>query len=216
MQRVQPVGPYLIAGVCTGGLVAYEIAQQLAAKGDHATVFMLDTWHPDSYVRYRHKWFGHMFMTGVVLEKIVADLRGIIRRPPTEWWPDLTRKSKVLFSLFSQSMTEHIQDQDFQIQRLTQATFLAVAHYHVRRFAGPVVNIVASRRRVDDVIPDTRHHWAHLGNKDSCTFDIPAENSGRLLVSPYVEQVVTCLRPYLRPDPPKAEIDRGHQSGHPA
>ena len=33
IRSIQPHGPYLIGGTCTGGLAAYEIAQQLMAQG---------------------------------------------------------------------------------------------------------------------------------------------------------------------------------------
>jgi acyl carrier protein len=200
IRHIQPQGPYLIAGICTGGLIAYEMAQQLAEQSATATVLMMDTWHPDSYARYRNRLFGQVFMTAVVLGKIGSDLSAIIGLPMREWWPTVTRKTKVLFSLFWQPFSEHIQDQDLQIQRLTQATFLAVARYHVKRFTGQIINFVASRRQIDDVIPDTRHRWPHLGNKDSRTVHIPAEDSGRLFVSPHVEELAAHLQKYLRRD----------------
>lgn len=44
IRTVQPNGPYLVAGHCVGGLVAYEMAQQLTAQGESvAIVAMFDT-----------------------------------------------------------------------------------------------------------------------------------------------------------------------------
>ena len=51
-----PHGPYVIPGICTGGLIAYEMAQQLLAQGETATLLMMDTWHPSSYRQHRNKW----------------------------------------------------------------------------------------------------------------------------------------------------------------
>ncbi|HEY6085891.1 MAG TPA: thioesterase domain-containing protein, partial [Nitrospira sp.] len=197
IRQVQSQGPYWIAGICTGGLIAYEMAQQLAADGIKATVFMLDTWHPDSYARYKNRLFGRVFMISIVLTKIATDLRTIVHQPMAEWWVHFVRKGKVLLSLFSQSITDHVQDKDFQVQRLTQATFLAVAHYRVKRLAGRIINVVASRRQVGDMIPDTRQRWAQLANEESCTIHIPAEDSGRLFVSPYVEELAASFQQYL-------------------
>ena len=48
IRRVQPRGPYLLAGYCMGGTVAYEVAQQLTASGETvAMLALLDTmnWH---------------------------------------------------------------------------------------------------------------------------------------------------------------------------
>lgn len=48
IRSVQPQGPYLIGGFSGGGLVAYEMAQQLRASGEEtALVVMLDTPYPD-------------------------------------------------------------------------------------------------------------------------------------------------------------------------
>jgi len=50
---VQPEGPYHLAGVCTGGLVVYEMARQLSAKGkDVGVVALLDC--------YNHAWAGRI------------------------------------------------------------------------------------------------------------------------------------------------------------
>ena len=35
IKRVQPLGPYYLGGYCLGGVVAFEIAQQLVRNGDH-------------------------------------------------------------------------------------------------------------------------------------------------------------------------------------
>lgn len=44
IRTVQPEGPYLIGGACTGGMVAWEIAQQLVAHGQRvALLVLLDT-----------------------------------------------------------------------------------------------------------------------------------------------------------------------------
>ena len=48
VRAVQPHGPYLLGGFSGGGLVAYEMAQQLRADGEEtALLVMLDTPYPD-------------------------------------------------------------------------------------------------------------------------------------------------------------------------
>lgn len=41
IRTVQPVGPYLLGGFCMGGIIAYEMARQLAASGDEAALVAL-------------------------------------------------------------------------------------------------------------------------------------------------------------------------------
>ena len=46
----RPQGPYVIIGACTGGLVAYEMAQQLVEQEEAITLIMMNSWHPASYL----------------------------------------------------------------------------------------------------------------------------------------------------------------------
>ena len=41
MRDVQPEGPYFLAGFCAGGLIAYEIAQQLRVQGQAVDLLVL-------------------------------------------------------------------------------------------------------------------------------------------------------------------------------
>ncbi|HEY2979279.1 MAG TPA: amino acid adenylation domain-containing protein, partial [Burkholderiaceae bacterium] len=49
IRAVQPHGPYLIGGACTGGVVAYEMAQTLRRQGEAVELLILESWHPSSY-----------------------------------------------------------------------------------------------------------------------------------------------------------------------
>jgi thioesterase domain-containing protein len=53
MRTVQPTGPYLLAGYSFGGVIAFEVAQQLRASGDQVgLVAMIDTWAPVAVRRH--------------------------------------------------------------------------------------------------------------------------------------------------------------------
>ncbi|MDX9750216.1 MAG: amino acid adenylation domain-containing protein [Flavobacteriales bacterium] len=50
MRQVRPTGPYLLCGFSFGGLVAYEMARQLARAGEQVPFLaLLDTYAPDLY-----------------------------------------------------------------------------------------------------------------------------------------------------------------------
>jgi thioesterase domain-containing protein len=52
MREVQPQGPYFLMGYCFGGVVAFEMAQQLTAQGETVGgVFLLDPDLPVTYSR---------------------------------------------------------------------------------------------------------------------------------------------------------------------
>lgn len=68
MKKVQPNGPYFIGGECVGGIVAYEIAQQLRQMGDEVLhLLLMDTPKPSvslaisEELQYRRHWLGRMW-----------------------------------------------------------------------------------------------------------------------------------------------------------
>jgi amino acid adenylation domain-containing protein len=56
MQAVHPHGPYYLIGECSGGIVAFEIAQQLHARGfEPALLLLMDTTRPDRSLEFRRR-----------------------------------------------------------------------------------------------------------------------------------------------------------------
>jgi thioesterase domain-containing protein len=61
IRRVQPRGPYYLGGYSMGGLVAFEMAQQLVRAGERvAPVALLGTNAPMPTTRSLEFWFGYM------------------------------------------------------------------------------------------------------------------------------------------------------------
>ena len=57
MRAIQPNGPYLLVGGCVGGIVAYEMAQQLLAQGQQvALLALLDTPRPTRARQFAFWW----------------------------------------------------------------------------------------------------------------------------------------------------------------
>lgn len=55
IRRLQPVGPYRLAGFSMGGAIAWEVAQQIRASGDEVELLaLIDTAAPG--MGYRHVW----------------------------------------------------------------------------------------------------------------------------------------------------------------
>ena len=71
LRRLRPHGPYLVGGECVGGIVAYEMARQLAARGEPVGLLLLDTWRPT-----RWRLAGE---TTYYLWLRVRDLRNLLR-----------------------------------------------------------------------------------------------------------------------------------------
>jgi len=75
IRAVQPRGPYRLAGLSFGGIVCFEMAQQLVAAGERVSFLaLLDTWGP-GYPRFR--WS---------VPRVAAHLRNLARLPWRERW----------------------------------------------------------------------------------------------------------------------------------
>ncbi|HVF59871.1 MAG TPA: amino acid adenylation domain-containing protein [Thermoanaerobaculia bacterium] len=69
LQRVQPAGPYLLAGSSLGGAVAFEMAQRLIARGEQvALLALIDTWTADPAAALpddlETEWLVLFYLTG--------------------------------------------------------------------------------------------------------------------------------------------------------
>src|SRR5205814_7779484 len=62
IRQHQPHGPYRIAGMSFGGIVAYEVAQQLRAGGEEVVfIGLIDAILPESGVRFRMTQIARLF-----------------------------------------------------------------------------------------------------------------------------------------------------------
>ena len=91
LRTVQPHGPYFLGGVSYGGVIAYEMAQQLVASGEEVRLLaMFDTYAP-GYPRYperRHRLYERARSVQYSLEH---HLRGLQWLPPEERWGYIAR-----------------------------------------------------------------------------------------------------------------------------
>ncbi|HVV71515.1 MAG TPA: thioesterase domain-containing protein, partial [Verrucomicrobiae bacterium] len=78
-----PDGPYLLAGECVGGVVAFEMAQQLRRQGqDVALLALLDTERPTSWRAFQSR----LRSLNRATRYRVSRIQNILRSPPKLWW----------------------------------------------------------------------------------------------------------------------------------
>ena len=200
IRTFRPHGPYVLVGVCTGGLIAYEMAQQLCEQGEAVTLVVMDTWHPTSYRSHRHKWPMRLWLPLFILWKTMGNIHALLHMPMKDWRPFVQRKSESLLSFLQKRTTEDELFVEFEVERVMQSTRQAVARYAVRNYPGRILNIVASKRNVAKTVIDTRYLWAELGGGGSQTVHIAAADSGLLLTSPHVGEVSGHLQAFLAVD----------------
>jgi thioesterase domain-containing protein/acyl carrier protein len=197
---LRPQGPYVLLGICTGGLIAYEMAQHLCEQGKAVTLVMMDTWHPASYRPHRNKWPLKLWLPLFIVWKTMGNIHTLLRMPMKDWGPFIQRKRQSLFSFLRRQTTEDELFVEFQVERVMQSTRKAVARYTVRKYPGRILNIIASKRNVAETVVDTRSVWAEFGGGGSQTVHIAAADSGLLLTSPHVEEVSGRLQDFLAVD----------------
>jgi thioesterase domain-containing protein len=84
IRTVQPRGPYALGGECIGGAVAFEMAQQLRARGEEVSLLLLlSSWCPSPAARRHYEWLER---PRVILEdrlsvarEALADMRGVLK-----------------------------------------------------------------------------------------------------------------------------------------
>jgi acyl carrier protein len=211
IRSVRPQGPYLIGGTCTGGVYAYEIAQQLMAQGEKVTLVLLEVFHPSSYAR-TGRIAALLWPANFLWSKLILHLKGLTSLPLREWGTYLGSKARRATAvLFQTQPTEIRADGSFAAARLIRTTLQAVAAYKPEPYPGSMLNVIASGRSVREASPDTRMLWTQLAHESSQTFALPAEDSGRLFVSPHVEQLATELARYARAEiPAYTDATRNH------
>jgi thioesterase domain-containing protein/acyl carrier protein len=200
IRTVRPHGPYVVLGICTGGLIAYEMAQQLLAQGEPVTLVMMDTWHPTSYRPQSFEWSMRFWLALFIVWRTMGNVHILLRMPIKDWWPFIRRKSERLMSFLQSRAGEDELFVEFQVERVTQSTRHAVACYTMRKYSGRILNIVASNRKVAEAVTDTRHVWEELGGEGSQTVQVAARDSGLLLASPHVGEVSRHLQAFLTGD----------------
>ncbi len=211
IRTLRPQGPYVLVGVCTGGLIAYEMAQQLIEQGEAITLALMDTWHPSSYRPHRHKWPMRFWLPLFIFWRTMGNIHVLLRMPMNDWMPFVRRKRERLMSFLRSETTEDELLVEFQGERVAQSTRQAVARYTVHNYPGHILNIVASKRNMAQTVVDTRHVWAEFAGKGSQTVPVAATDSGLLLTSPHVGEVTAHLQAYLAVDA-QNEKDRDYRN----
>ena len=195
IRSVQPRGPYLIGGACTGGVIAYEMARRLHELGERVELIVMESWHPASYRRPSGSEFALQTLR-FALGRVRAVLHTLVALPLRRW-PSILRRAWFGARLVDGALEESLAGNDYLADRVVAATFEAVATYDARPFGGRLLNVVAASRPLANTTLDTRRAWEALAGEGAHSAAMPAEDSGRLFVAPHVEQLANLLRRHV-------------------
>ncbi|MDB6031369.1 MAG: amino acid adenylation protein, partial [Verrucomicrobiales bacterium] len=223
LREFQPQGPYHLGGYCFGGIVAYEMAQQLMAQGQEVARLLLINCGPpnSSYSRFRWtpvltaKFFKNLFYwAGNSLHWTREQRREFIH-----WkWRVVQKRWSKLFGAPKASSQGKLDVENFvdlsaypkEQQRLWQSHILALVKYHPKPYQGPIT-LFRSKGHQLFCSFDYLYGWGEFARNGVTVRVFPCPHEG-ILEEPHVQQVATQLKELLTkntcskstpPSPPK-------------
>lgn len=174
--RVQPAGPYHLAGVCQGSVVAVELARRLRERGQEVRLlamvkpstldpFVNYGWGLDEINQFRIDALRAKFSLGAddTLEQVLASLRA------QDWYEESTAAADLP-----------------RLQLVWSALAFSLHHYMPRPYEGPVV-VFQDR----DVADPMARNWAPvLPDLTTVWFDYGVESALPVLHDPLVATVI--------------------------
>ena len=194
-----PAGPYLLGGHCYGGILAFEIARQLVAQGQHVALLALFEAPTPGYPKPVRHWRRYLRQSGtlvsallrgkgvIVLEQIRAHL-GVWETLFGRKQQALTRR--VLVATRMQALIQPIEPVELRNERAARA-------YIPGRLKCNVVHFLAADELHSAVIlDDPRLGWGDVVDEDFSVPQVPGIADG-IFKPPNVGQLREQLRVLL-------------------
>jgi thioesterase domain-containing protein len=205
IRRLQPTGPYRLAGFCIGGIVAFEMAQQLIAAGEEPPLLaLIDTWHPASIPKIRGAPAALRPLI-FLFQGLGRHLRALLTLPPSRAVRHLRENSAIVKQMILRKDVYRGDRYKRYRDVVMEANYRAGSRYVPNRYPGRILLLIAENHKVQNDL-DTRLVWRELAGKGSLVVRIPARESWELLKKPYVQALAESLTASLRdnlsaPDP---------------
>jgi thioesterase domain-containing protein len=170
IRTVQPRGPYSLGGFSFGGLVAYEMAQQLLARGEEVGLLVLFDTYPSD------------------LKSVTASLVNLLLTPSWRHWShDLPKAVRKRFrrAVRGWGMPQHLTD-------IRDSNRAAADRYVLRPYAGKATLVRAVEQSLRSGSDDPHAAWKTLVSSLE-VHTIPG-NHYEILVEPQVERLAECLK----------------------
>ena len=189
VRQQQPRGPYLLAGISFGGILAYQMAQELLSAGEKVDVMvLLDTMLPGARRRNWGRW---------AVEKLVRMGRGgasgLLRRAGDllGWAPGERGEATASEANLVDAEARRLAD-------IREAIYgEAMNRYRASPYPGTVLLARAEDKSfyASDIADETYGWGSLVANLGTC--DVPGDHIG-ILTEPHVSILAERLRRYLR------------------
>jgi thioesterase domain-containing protein/acyl carrier protein len=188
LRQVQPEGPYFLGGVCLGGTVAFEMAQQMQDAGEEvALLAMIDSYRPGKIEYMPGFSWGRL--------PFLADyhLGNLSLRKPSEQLQYAKGKLRNLSARFSRALftQEKVTAVEQNLRSVYEANSQAEKYYTPRSYNGQITLFWSSEATIRSYL-DRRLHWSELATG----FDvqvIPGDHM-TMIEEPYVGVLASKLQ----------------------
>jgi amino acid adenylation domain-containing protein len=182
IRSLQAKGPYFVGGFSLGGLIAYEMAQQLRAMGEEVGLLVLFDTYPGN------------------LKSVTASVLRLLLSPSWQHWVhDLPNKAmkRLRRALRSRNVPK------FLIE-VRDSNAAAADSYRLRPYAGKATLIRAAEQSLRSS-GDPHGAWHDLVRTLEI-HEIPGDHY-EMLIAPQVERLAECLKVCIDQELPKCDAD---------
>ena len=195
IRDVRPDGPYHLVGLCMGGVVAYEMAQQLHAAGQEVALLgLIETWPPETASSVGPQRAARVpAVLRFMAERLRPYVETVRRLRGRERLRYLVGRLKVLAEIAVKRDLPRGARGELTHYAVAQANMHALQRYTPRPYPAAVVLFCAEGRPAAPGA-DPRLAWRELvlGGVDVRT--APGDDSGLMLTEPHVHALATQLR----------------------
>jgi amino acid adenylation domain-containing protein len=196
MRSVQPQGPYNIAGFCLGGLVAYEMAQQLQLHGEQvALLALVNTYFPQHKISPGGR--AALKMQRVAYYVRTVGILAAARRAIQVSARAAGQAVRKIRNRFLTAMLEYAKNSGIKVsleEDTERANARVMAEYRPKPYSGLVILLCSATSDytgVDQTF-DPRRAWVTLA-PEARTVEIPGDHPA-ILEPPYVVFLAEALR----------------------
>jgi thioesterase domain-containing protein/acyl carrier protein len=192
MRRVQPDGPYRIGGWSLGGVVAFEMAQQLYRQGVEVELLaLLDSYPPSTDEA------PDAYDDAALMAAFASDLRGVFNLPGMDDVVAPYTAEEQLHSVLTQARKAHILPADtdvsdiYRLFDIFKTNIRAVQNYTPQPYPNQVTLFQASELLADN-IPDSAAEWRKFAPDGLEVHRMPG-NHYTMIRTPQVQTVAEVL-----------------------
>jgi thioesterase domain-containing protein len=208
VRQVQPTGPYLFGGASYGGLIALEMAQQLAAEGQEtALLAMFDTYGPGNYRPATGlRKIPHSLMEVYLrLEHHAGSVRMLARDERAAYLRSKLNKAieegsealgALRRSLERGVLTRIHRPLPADLEEMRNVVNEAVARYRPRPYDGRIT-LFRAHRQAPGTGPDPTLGWGSIARGGVAIHPMPGYHAA-MISEPRVRVLVPMLRECLR------------------